>query len=318
MLYRSTHRLCRWGAPMKNLAHSASFKSLDKNAPSKAGTKHLGGEIHSGQVLCPGPGHGQRDRSPSLRLSATAPEGFVAFSHAGDDWQTCRDYVKQRLGVSRDSWNCDRPAQPKRPAPAPADDDDDPGKKIAEAIALWRDSVPPRGTVVQAYLKSRVLALDDDVAGSVIRWNPRIGAMIALFRNIQTNEPQAVSRTFLDHEGRKLGRKFLGPVGGAAIKLDADEEVLSVLHIGEGVETCMAARQLGLRPAWARGSSGAIGRFPVLSGVECLTTLLELDAGASDAASAECAERWHKAGLEVVTVAPKTRKDLNDAIRGGA
>jgi putative DNA primase/helicase len=167
-------------------------------------------------------------------------------------------------------------------------------------------------------LKSRVLALDDDVAGSVIRWNPRIGAMIALFRNIQTNEPQAVSRTFLDHEGRKLGRKFLGPVGGAAIKLDADEEVLSVLHIGEGVETCMAARQLGLRPAWARGSSGAIGRFPVLSGVECLTTLLELDAGASDAASAECAERWHKAGLEVVTVAPKTGKDLNDAIRGGA
>jgi hypothetical protein len=26
---------------MKNLAHSASFESLDKNAPSKAGTKHL-------------------------------------------------------------------------------------------------------------------------------------------------------------------------------------------------------------------------------------------------------------------------------------
>ena len=41
MLYRSTDRLCRCGAPMKNLAHSASFESLDKNAPSKAGTKHL-------------------------------------------------------------------------------------------------------------------------------------------------------------------------------------------------------------------------------------------------------------------------------------
>jgi hypothetical protein len=26
---------------MKNLAHSASFESLDKDAPSKAGTKHL-------------------------------------------------------------------------------------------------------------------------------------------------------------------------------------------------------------------------------------------------------------------------------------
>ena len=27
---------------MKNLAHSASLESLDKDAPSKAGTKHLG------------------------------------------------------------------------------------------------------------------------------------------------------------------------------------------------------------------------------------------------------------------------------------
>lgn len=35
MLYRSTHRLCRRGAPMKNLAHSASFDSEDKDAPSK-------------------------------------------------------------------------------------------------------------------------------------------------------------------------------------------------------------------------------------------------------------------------------------------
>ena len=42
MLYRSTDRLCRCGAPMKNLAHSASFESLDKDAPSKARTKHLG------------------------------------------------------------------------------------------------------------------------------------------------------------------------------------------------------------------------------------------------------------------------------------
>jgi hypothetical protein len=43
MLYRSTDRRCRCGAPMKNLAHSASLESLDKNAPSKTGTKQVGG-----------------------------------------------------------------------------------------------------------------------------------------------------------------------------------------------------------------------------------------------------------------------------------
>ena len=41
MLYRSTDRLRRCGAPMKNLAHSASFHSRDKPAPSNPGTKHL-------------------------------------------------------------------------------------------------------------------------------------------------------------------------------------------------------------------------------------------------------------------------------------
>src|SRR4051795_12398178 len=43
MLYRSTDRLSRRGAPVKNLAHSASFDSCNKNAPSKCGTKHLTG-----------------------------------------------------------------------------------------------------------------------------------------------------------------------------------------------------------------------------------------------------------------------------------
>src|SRR6185503_489147 len=42
MLYRSTDRRCRRGAPMKNLAHSASFDSELKGAPSKLGIKHLG------------------------------------------------------------------------------------------------------------------------------------------------------------------------------------------------------------------------------------------------------------------------------------
>jgi hypothetical protein len=41
MLYRSTDRLCRCGAPVKNLAHSASFDSELKDAPSKPGIKQL-------------------------------------------------------------------------------------------------------------------------------------------------------------------------------------------------------------------------------------------------------------------------------------
>src|SRR5215217_263911 len=41
MVDRATDRRCRAGAPVKNLAHSASLHSGEKNAPSNPGTKHL-------------------------------------------------------------------------------------------------------------------------------------------------------------------------------------------------------------------------------------------------------------------------------------
>src|SRR3954466_10861587 len=41
MLDRATHCRRRAGAPMQNLAHSASFHSREKSAPSKPGTKQL-------------------------------------------------------------------------------------------------------------------------------------------------------------------------------------------------------------------------------------------------------------------------------------
>jgi hypothetical protein len=146
----------------------------------------------------------------------------------------------------------------------------------------------------------------------VLRWNARLGAMIALFRNIKTDAPQAISRTFLDRNGRKIERKFLGPVAGAAVKLDGDENVLGGLHIGEGVETCQTARQLDLRPTWALGSKGAIGAFPVVSSVEALTIFAEPDA---EREVETCAARWDAAGREVFINRAIGGKDLNDALR---
>jgi putative DNA primase/helicase len=59
----------------------------------------LGGQICGGkQLSCPGPGHSARDRSLSILIDANAPDGFVLHSHAGDDWQDCRNYVRQLLG----------------------------------------------------------------------------------------------------------------------------------------------------------------------------------------------------------------------------
>jgi hypothetical protein len=200
-----------------------------------------------------------------------------------------------------------RPRQPVCGAPPGA-------TTTADAMRVWTPAIDPRGiAAVMAYLHGRRLALGE-LADRVIRWHPRIGAMLALFRNVLTGEPQAISRTFLDREGKRLGRKFLGPVGGAAVMLDPFDCVTHGLFIGEGVETCMAARQLNLRPVWALGSAGAVAAFPILGGVECLTLLKKVD-DASAQACAACAARWHAAGREVFINWPTSGKDLNDAIR---
>ena len=59
----------------------------------------LGGEVSGGQVKAPGPGHSSADRSMSVKLSDTAPDGFVVNSFAEDDPIKCRDYVREKIGL---------------------------------------------------------------------------------------------------------------------------------------------------------------------------------------------------------------------------
>jgi hypothetical protein len=59
----------------------------------------FGAEVSNGQVLAPGPGHSQHDRSLSIKLDANAPDGFLVHSFANDDPIQCRDYVRERCGL---------------------------------------------------------------------------------------------------------------------------------------------------------------------------------------------------------------------------
>ena len=60
----------------------------------------LGGDLAGDHtILCPGPGHSRRDRSLAVRFDPRAPDGFMAYSHSGDDWRVCRDHVARLLGL---------------------------------------------------------------------------------------------------------------------------------------------------------------------------------------------------------------------------
>lgn len=280
----------------------------------------LGGDVVGRRsVIAPGPGHSAADRSLSINFSPSSAgrDGFVVFSHAGDDPIVCRDYVRDRLQLG--DW---LPGE-RGPLPVAVMPDTDQEDRIRFALRLWQEATDPRGTVVETYLSSRGLPLDGDIAGAVLRFHPSLKfnggttpGLIALFRDIRTDEPCGIHRTFLDREGKKLDRKMLGRAKGAAIKLDSDENVTMGLTVGEGIESCMSGRLAGFTPSWALGSADAIAGFPALPGIECLTILGETDAtGANERATKICARRWLQAGAEVIAVKPKGAGDLNDVVR---
>lgn len=279
----------------------------------------LGGEVTGrDSANVPGPGHSKNDRSLSIRINSSGQ--IIVCSHAGDDWRVCKDYVLERLGLGK--WDDDH-ARIRAPfVLINAGPDADKEKRKAIALRLWSESVDPMGTIVEQYLREhRGLSLGADLAGNVIRFNRslyldahnRAPGMICLLRNIETDEPCGIHRTYLNPgTAEKLNRKMLGVANGAAIKLDADAAVGSHLTIGEGLETLMSARMAGLGPVWALGSSGAVGRFPVLSDLTELTILEESDP-TSRRDVKKCAQRYLEAKKPVNIVTVEGGSDFNDA-----
>jgi putative DNA primase/helicase len=284
----------------------------------------LGGEIVGHRVLCPGPGHTPSDRSMSVWL-ALGFGGFIAHSHAGDGWQTCRDYISARLGLpvgpakfgrgqteGREEEERERAAKEAAQRAAL-----ETAEAVRRAISLWNSATDPRGTAAEVYLRrDRRLDLGDDLAGGVIRWHAASSALIALFRDMESGEARAISRVYLDQDARKIDRKFLGPVRGAAVMLDPLDAVRAAgrLHVAEGVESAMAARALGIKPTWAVGSLAGIQALPVHSNGLALIILGENDGRSPDICRASAA-RWIAAGRDARVVLPREGdKDLNDTV----
>jgi putative DNA primase/helicase len=299
----------------------------------------LGGVVAGRQVLAPGPGHSPQDRSLAVRPTPDAPDGLLIHSHSGDDWKQCREFVRSRLGLpawqpgdDRHAHRTIKPAYVNRwdfgVVDAEAEDrtrSEDDLVRIEWAQTLWSEAADPRRTTAEDYLRSRALALPDELAGTVLRFHPkcpwrnentgrtdRIPCLIAAFRSIDDDIITAVHRIRLDQPGRwpKTQRLMLGVVRRAAVKLGP---AAGNLAVGEGVETCLAAMQLGHGTAWALGSAGMISFFPLLDGVKELTILGEAG-DASARAIKICGRRWRRASRRVFVSRSTVGSDHNDAL----
>lgn len=308
----------------------------------RSAARALGGTVTGrNSITCPGPGHGRADRSMSVTFDSNSPDGFVCYSFANDDWQACRDLVRDALGIG-----AFEPGRGKydtvshlRIDTRPVEPDAAAVKRRDFAASLWAEAKPIGGTPAETYLaKARGIELTGSAYdGRALRFHARcpfrldngeavyLPAMLGAMTDATTSEFAGVHRTALQPDGsgkaqvRGLDtpKKMLGSSRNAVVRLSADEDVTAGLGIAEGVETGLAILALGWSPVWAVLSANTMRLFPVLDGLESITIFADHDrtrvierksgtiaiTPGADAATA-CAIRWQQAGREAVIWTP--------------
>jgi len=199
----------------------------------------------------------------------------------------------------------------------------DDAERISRALTIWDGTVPLFGTPAETYLHHRGIAAPDDVAD--LRFHPdcpagegRLPAMVALMRDVQSNEPRAIHRTFLKPDGMgkdDAGKRMLGVARGAVIKLCRDAEVTQGLGLAEGIENALTICAYGWWPVWAAPDVGHVKAFPVLEGIEALTIFADNKKPKDIEAARACAIRWQAAGRSVEIHKPPAGADWNDIAR---
>jgi putative DNA primase/helicase len=274
--------------------------------------RHLGGRKSGARSWsCRCPAH--NDKNPSLSITEGGDGKILVHCHAGCSQDAVLDALRNRGLSWRNGGEAITPELRRIVTQWREHDEPD---TAALVNRLWAEGVDPAGTVAEEYLTARRITLAPELGVVALRFHPACvwesgtaPCLLAGFRAIDGDHLTAIHRIRVDQPERwpKADRKMLGRVAGSAVKLDPTGERLV---IGEGVETCLAARELGLRPVWALGSAGAIERLSPVAGVNHLVILGENDNGTSRRA---CRENWKS--RHVTIIKPRRAKDMNDYLK---
>jgi hypothetical protein len=285
----------------------------------------------------------------SLAVAIDGPKAGHWYDHENGEGGDLIDLIqRERCSSFRDAMTCAEELigtaprrRPRSSGPASKPISSYEQSATERALRLFNEGIQIGDTPAAAFLYWRGVLEPALEVGEGLRFHPncpfgegtRHPCMLALMRDISSNEPRAVQRTALTQAlmqavsrttfaefkeaGGRVIRKTLGPKTDTAIKLSRDEEVTEGLAIGEGTESVLAAMRLGFGPGWALGGTSGVKSFPILSGIDALTILVDNDAnGAGQAAAQQCLERWIDAGREVFRAVPNhTGDDFNDVLR---
>ena len=194
-------------------------------------------------------------------------------------------------------------------------------RRAAQALAIWKESLPIDGTVAETYLRGRGItcALPKSLRFHPQCWHgataKRYPAMVAA---VQGNRLAAVHRTYLQADGSgkadiEPAKMMLGATAGAAVRLT---EAQVALVVSEGVETALSLSS-GLLSApaavWAALSASGMRGLSLPPQAGQLTIASDGDAAGREAASA-LAARADALGWRVTLLPAPEGLDWNDVL----
>ena len=220
-----------------------------------------------------------------------------------------------------------------RVVPAPRCSDD--ASRTARALKIWRNTERGAGSIVERYLASRGIMLDQWPAS--LRFHPRcpqpkddagnfvspLPAMVALVEHVERG-PVAVHCTYLRPDGGgkadvEKPKAIFGPVAGGAVRFGAPHAG-QWLAVAEGIETALSVAVACSMPAWAALSAGGIKNLRLPPEATHVVICADHDAnGVGERAAHDAAARWLAEGRRVrVAKPPAPDSDFNDVLTGQA
>jgi putative DNA primase/helicase len=268
----------------------------------------LGGKRNGDGFLChcPVPSHGKRrgDRNPSLSLR-NGDSALLVHCFANCDRIDVLDALRRRglLHVRDDAH------APHRTLPHPAPH----GPDLA-ALAIWKAAVSAEGSIVEAYLRSRSIALHVPPSvrsGWLTRPDRHLSpAMIAAVQ-APAGKIAAIQTTLLTRGGCKaavaIPRNAIGILGAGAVRF---AKPMNVLGLAEGIETALSAQQLCGVPTWACLGAGRMHRVAIPDHVRELHLFGDNDDPGR--AAVKRAAYQHRDRRVVLRFPPENYKDWND------
>lgn len=186
---------------------------------------------------------------------------------------------------------------------------------------LWRESLPAKGTPVEAYLRERGI----ETLPPSLRFLPRHfhkpseshwPVMLAAAMD-WTGKIHALHRTYLSPDGKgkanvSPAKMTLGPVRGLSCHLgEAGEE----LAVSEGIETGLSVQQATGIPTWAALSAGGIRNLilPPLPLASSVIIAADADPVGLHVAQ-DAAFLWREQSRKVRIALPPEGADFNDVL----